>query len=80
MTRKTENWTHEYEIIIQLHEYYKVYIQAGSVSVYGGDLNLQKYFLAVQQIEWRMMNMNSIAKREVEDEEFWFRLTFITCP
>jgi len=25
-----------------------------------------------------MMNMNSIAKREVEDEEFQFRLTIIT--
>ena len=34
MTRKMENWTHEYKIIIQLHEYYKVYTQVGSVSVY----------------------------------------------
>ena len=34
MTQKMENWTHEYKIIIQLHEYYKVYTQAGSVSVY----------------------------------------------
>ena len=33
MTRKTENPTNEYEIVIQLHEYYKMYTQAGSVSI-----------------------------------------------
>lgn len=33
MTWETENLTNEYEIIIQLHEYYKVYTQAGSGSV-----------------------------------------------
>ena len=50
------------------------------VSAYANrdDPDLQRYFLAVRQIEW-MMNMNSIAKREfeVQDDESWFHLGFV---
>ena len=42
------------------------------------DKGLQRYFTTARQIE-RMTSTDSIVKREVQDEKFWFRLTFTTC-